>query len=1044
MMISPVTLCRSALAAMLLMLAPCAAQHQGTLPPIQGELKLWHKLTFDFAGPASSESATPNPFTDYRMDVTFTHPASGTSYRVPGYFAADGNAAETSADAGDIWRAHFAPDAVGDWTYSVSFRSGSNVAMADDPLAGTSGGHFDGVQGAFSIGPSDKTGRDLRGKGRLEYVGKHHLRHAGSGRFFMKAGTDSPENLLAYADFDGPFKTDGKDDARIKTWAPHLGDWQEGDPQWQNGKGKGLVGAINYLAAEGLNAFSFLTLSIDGDDENVFPYTHYNERLRMDVSRLDQWEIIFEHGTRLGMYLHFKTQETENEKLLDNGNLGNQRKLYYRELIARFSHHLALNWNLGEEINDASTAQKVAWAQYFHDNDPYQHHIVIHNGDQHFDLMGNASEVTGMSKQMNAADFRDTFFDIRRWLQRSASEGKPWVVACDEPGNSTASLRPDSNPGTSHLDARRDALWATIMAGGAGIEFYFGSQYPHSDLTCEDFRSRDSFWSYCRHALWLFENHPFPFELLSNHHELVSGTGSEQQSNSGTGGNRCLARIGDTYLVHLRSGGSHTLNLSAASGPFTVKWYNPRSGGDLIPADDVEGGGIISLGSPPDTPGEDWIVLVESVGGDSGTNSPPSVDAGPDKSAFLDGGSASVALEGSVDDDGLPDEFALTRLWTVVSGPGEVSFDNPNAAAPTATFTEAGSYVLRLLASDSDLEASDEVAVEILQPDGAGEFSFEAVHDAVVNEGANDNGPLLRVEQGLRTAYLRFDLAPLGSNPESAVLFLTEGLGQAVPAATVRVFAALSNDWTEEALDATTAPAKGAQLAVFSGPVSAGAGIAFPLGTHVSGPGSYGFIVEADAGASLAFAADESPLPAARPRLTVTTAPNAPPQFSGYFFTTSEDQTVTIPQAWILAAASDADGDTLSLRTGESASATGGFVLVDAAGLTYTPSIDYLGADSCTVVVEDGRGGSVTATIDITVVTSDGIGNRAPTVARGDESSAQISFAGEAGFVYELQRSEDLVTWISLGKTKADASGAVEFTDPAAPAAAAYYRISVP
>ena len=34
----------------------------------------------------------------------------------------------------------------------------------------------------------------------------------------------------------------------------------------------------------------------------------------------------------------------------DNGDLGPQRKLYYRELIARFGHHLALNWNLGEEV----------------------------------------------------------------------------------------------------------------------------------------------------------------------------------------------------------------------------------------------------------------------------------------------------------------------------------------------------------------------------------------------------------------------------------------------------------------------------------------------------------------------------------------------------------------------------------------------------------------------------------------------------------------------------------------------------------------------
>jgi hypothetical protein len=53
----------------------------------------------------------------------------------------------------------------------------------------------------------------------------------------MKAGVDSPENLLSYQDFDGDFKTDGEDDQRVKTWSPHIADWQPGDPVWQGNKG---------------------------------------------------------------------------------------------------------------------------------------------------------------------------------------------------------------------------------------------------------------------------------------------------------------------------------------------------------------------------------------------------------------------------------------------------------------------------------------------------------------------------------------------------------------------------------------------------------------------------------------------------------------------------------------------------------------------------------------------------------------------------------------------------------------------------------------
>jgi len=212
-------------------------------------------------------------------------------------------------------RVHLAPDATGTWTYEVSFRQGDNVAVADESDAGKPYEQLDGETGSFKIGPTDKTGTDLRSKGLLKYVGKHHLQFAGSGEFFLKAGADAPENFLAYEEFDGDFKTDGHKDNFIKDWGPHIKDWRPGDPTWQDGKGKGIIGAINYLASMGMNVFSFLPMNIAGDDQNVFPYLNYDERERIDCSRMDQWAIVFEHGTKMGMYLHFKTQETENEML---------------------------------------------------------------------------------------------------------------------------------------------------------------------------------------------------------------------------------------------------------------------------------------------------------------------------------------------------------------------------------------------------------------------------------------------------------------------------------------------------------------------------------------------------------------------------------------------------------------------------------------------------------------------------------------------------------------------------------------------------------
>ena len=102
---------------------------------MDGDLRQWHRVVIDFQGPPMSESAVPNPFADYRLNVTFFGPR-GQVYVVPGYFAADGNAAETSAKSGRIWRVCFTPDSEGGWDFRASFRAGKQIAASLDSSAG--------------------------------------------------------------------------------------------------------------------------------------------------------------------------------------------------------------------------------------------------------------------------------------------------------------------------------------------------------------------------------------------------------------------------------------------------------------------------------------------------------------------------------------------------------------------------------------------------------------------------------------------------------------------------------------------------------------------------------------------------------------------------------------------------------------------------------------------------------------------------------------------------------------------------------------------
>ncbi|MFY0599461.1 MAG: DUF5060 domain-containing protein [Cyclobacteriaceae bacterium] len=576
---------------------------------IDGELKKWHKVTLSFEGPETSEDADDNPFLNYQLNVTFSHATSGKSYTVPGYFAADGDAGNTGAKAGNIWKAHFSPDEIGEWTYSVSFKKDNFLAVRENPNKGKSAGFSDKASGSFSVAASDKSGRDFRSKGRLQYVGERYLKFAETGEYFLKCGSDAPENFLSYEEFDGTFHNDGQKDDLVKTWEAHKKDWKEGDPTWQGGKGKDIIGAVNYLASKGLNAFSFLTMNIEGDDKNVFPYIDYNTWDRFDCSKLDQWEIIFEHADKLGMFLHFKTLEAENQGLLDNGGIGLYTKLYYRELIARFGHHLALNWNLCEEVGDWQRntrtlplydREKIALSDYVSTVDPYDHHLVIHNGAWYDGIYGTKTTFTGASLQTSKEDFRQVHGSVLRILNESKKAGKQWAVACDEPGDAQHSLTPDAeNP--EHNDARKNGLWGAMMAGSWGTEWYFGYAHPHSDLTCQDYRSRDLFWDQGRICLEFFQNNKVPYWEMESADDLISSEGDY-----------VLAKQGETYVVFLKNGGTSTLDLGNAVGKYTVLWYNPRSGGELQKGKTktIKGSGKQSLGNPPSEVEKDWVALI--------------------------------------------------------------------------------------------------------------------------------------------------------------------------------------------------------------------------------------------------------------------------------------------------------------------------------------------------------------------------------------------------------------------------------------------------
>ena len=560
---------------------------------LTGELMVWHKITLAFSGPPASETGMtipgtyrpPSVFPDYRLDVTFTAPNGNSTYTVPGYYVGNGDSANDLGVSGNVWQVHLTPTMTGTWTWTAKFVEGTNVAQNG---GGNPAGFFDGATGSFAVQTSNVTDtNDLRSKGRLLPVPGSNLFRFANGETFIKVGPDSPQNLFAYLDFDGTPNNGNYS----KSYEPHVADYNLGDPTFAGGKGTGLIGAINYLAKKGMNILSVTTLNLDGDDKNVHPFVTVANQLQYDISKLAQWSIVLDHAERMGLAIRFKLQDGASDMVLNKGELFEERKLYYREIIARFGHHLATIWDIGEDISSSRIIDRTA---YIREVDPYDSPIIVRSSQSSTPIadliaiptLDGVSLITPTVANVNA--------DTAAWISGS-TDGI--AVSCDEQGTVATGVAPDFQDPT-HDTIRKDVLWGNLMAGGTGTQYYFGTSIAESDLTLQDFRSRDALWDQSKYALDFFKVNKIPIEKMGSRNSLVSS------------GSLCLATEDlSTIVVYVKTGISvPTIQLD--TGSYTVSWYNPRTGGGLLQGSitAIVQSGL--LGSPPTDAVADWVILL--------------------------------------------------------------------------------------------------------------------------------------------------------------------------------------------------------------------------------------------------------------------------------------------------------------------------------------------------------------------------------------------------------------------------------------------------
>jgi hypothetical protein len=456
----------------------------------------------------------------------------------------------------------------------------------------------DGETGSFAVKPSDKTGADFRAgeRGRLVNLGAHYLQFLGSGRYWIKGGPDIPENFLGYTGFDNTPEASHE-------FAAHEMHWRSGNPDWNNGAGKAIIGALNYIAREGGNSIYFLPMNLGGDAKDTFPTIAPDRKTRYDLSKLRQWETVFTHADRLGIFLHFQLAETEsgNENYHDDGELGVERKLYYRELIARFGHHLGLEWDLGEE-NDYGTEKRRAFARYLKAVDPYDHPVTTHTHTGQFEEfyeppLGNEDfDMTAFQTTDGQLEEGET---IASWRRRSAEAGVPWVISVDEPQKIENDIEDEED---GYVHGRKHFLWPVYLSGGGGIEWYVQEDGGgHSlDHRLDDFRVFEPILNWTAHARRFMNEIPF-WEM-----ELRKDLGGS----SGEGTTYVFVKQEEVYALYNENGGEFFVDLSGVGGTFAVSWFDPRNGGAFQKGDvtEVTGGGKRNLGRPPRQANEDWAV----------------------------------------------------------------------------------------------------------------------------------------------------------------------------------------------------------------------------------------------------------------------------------------------------------------------------------------------------------------------------------------------------------------------------------------------------
>lgn len=336
------------------------------------------------------------------------------------------------------------------------------------------------------------------------------------------------------------------------------------------------------------------------------------------------------------------------------------------------------------------------------------HNIVVHNGINSF-FLARDSKDTGGDNIIASSEATDTTTRpslVTHWNSSPSSDSVDPVVNAGVDQNVIAgklvqlhgSVTDDnlvfsqwaivSGPGTSDSNMLPDAAWEDPR----GFYIFSGTGQWVLRLTGTDMADNT-----------VSDDVTINVTGLNGNLEPTIDAGTDQSISLPTNVAHLSGTVADdglqnalTYSWTLMSGGPGTVTFSSPTTKATDATFS-GAGTYLINLATSDGEFTVN---------DNVTVTVNSAGA---TNVAPTVNAGTDQTVTLPG---TASLDGTVSDDGLPNG-SVTTTWSKVSGAGTVTFGNSSSVDTSATFSAAGTYVLRLTANDGSLQSTDDVTVTV-------------------------------------------------------------------------------------------------------------------------------------------------------------------------------------------------------------------------------------------------------------------------------------------------------------------------------------------